>query len=185
MLNKHGWWFMGKKRMFMSDMLIISYQNISDNYIFSAWDLSLLPSVSSLSLSLPGVILGWVRAGTCTVGTVSSMELILCLVLRFSYQLLGEKYWIHRSLQYNISQFKVFLLDVRDTIGATGVAEQAAVCSYPNATERYYSQMRSFLYLCLPKNSLFTITFLKYWYGTNHHQFLNNPLINPDWIRNI
>ena len=83
MLNKHGWWFMGKKRMFMSDMLIISYHNISDNYIFSAWDLS-------LSVSLLGVILGWVRAGTCTVGTVTSMELILCSMFRFFLSVIGN-----------------------------------------------------------------------------------------------
>ena len=102
MLNKHGWWFMGKKRMFMSDMLIISYQNISDNYIFFAWDLFLLPSVSSLSLSLPAVIPGWVRAST-----VGVWNWYFSQCLHFSYQLLWKNYWIQRTLQYNFSQLDV------------------------------------------------------------------------------
>ena len=133
MLNKHGWWFMGKKRMFMSDMLIISYQNISDNYIFSAWDLSLLPSVSSFSLSLPGVILGWVRAGTCTGGAVSSMELILCSVFRFFLSVTGRKILNSKISAVQLFPVQSLVAGIRDTIGATGVAEQAIVRSFPNA----------------------------------------------------
>ncbi len=38
MLNQHGHWFIRKMGSLASDVLIIPYQHIRDNYIFSAWD---------------------------------------------------------------------------------------------------------------------------------------------------